>query len=129
MHDMLEVEDPELGRCELLRIKADSCGQQNKKNAIVSYLKARVAASYHLRIILTFMMKGHTRFSVDAGFGNNRTTLKKHDFASLKQLREVIELSKGAKAINFMTKPLYDFEQIHMKIRMFLIYIKLSKLK
>ncbi len=57
---------------------------------MVSYLKARIANSFHNRILLRFMLKGRTRFSVDSGFGNNRTMLARHDVSSLKQLISVL---------------------------------------
>ncbi len=86
LHDFFQNEEPSAWRAELLVINADSCSAQNKNNTMVSYLKSRIANSFHNRILLRFLLKGHTRFSVDSGFGNNRTMLARHDVASLKQI-------------------------------------------
>ena len=115
LHDFLQVEVPAIGRAELLVINADSCSAQNKNNIMVSYLKARIASGLHKRVILRFMLKGHTKFSVDSGFGNNRSILSKHDAASLSQLIYVLNKTKSAKCINFMNRQLYDFELLRRK--------------
>lgn len=76
LHEYLEHQVPALGTFSVLRISVDSCSGQNKNNAVVSYLEARVAASCHEKIHMSFMAKGHTKFSVDNGFVNNGKMLK-----------------------------------------------------
>lgn len=61
---------------------------------------------------MNFMFKGHTIFSINSGFGNNRQALNKYDISSIEQLGEVISTSKNTEAINFMDRQLYDFEEL-----------------
>lgn len=58
------------------------------------------------------MGKGHTKFSVAAGFGNIRTIRKRHDESSLDELIEVIGKAKNSSAVSFMTKTLYSFDDL-----------------
>lgn len=107
LHDALEHQVPCLSNCLLLRLDADSCSSRNKNNLMVSYLKDRV--------LLPFMLRGHTRFSADAGFGNKRTTLKKYDVTSLSQLMEFIVKSRSEVSVNFMEVPRYNFENLQKR--------------
>lgn len=105
LHDPLVHQAPCLSDCSLVRLNVDSCSSQNKNILVVAYLKGRVAAGKHEQVLLTFMLKCYTRFSIDAGFGNNRTTLKKYDFTCLRQLMDVLGKKDQSEAVNFMEKP------------------------
>lgn len=78
IHDYLEYQFSSLGRFDVLRISADSCGAQNKNNVVVSYIKSRVSDEMHRKIHVTFTAKGNTTFSVD-GAGGGALQQSKHD--------------------------------------------------
>lgn len=61
------------------------------------------------------MLKGHTRFSVDAEFGNNRAMIQEHDIISFEKSMEVLTVSNNSKAVNFMYKPLFNYEILRKK--------------
>ena len=112
LHNYLKHQVPQLSHVELLVMNANSCAAQNKNNAMVSFRKSRIAAGRHKQVIMRFMVKGHTRFSVDAGFGNVRSALNKYVSASLKDNMRVIGNIKSEKTVNFMKEQLYSFEEL-----------------
>lgn len=76
---------------------------------MMAYLKSRIAFVKHNRIVMSFMEKCHTKFSVDGGFSNNREMLKRNNATSLKQLSIVFEKNRTCSAVNFMKKQPYNF--------------------
>ena len=48
-----------------LKLHADNCAGQNKKNTMLQYLMWRVLSGLHKTISLSFMITGHTKFSPD----------------------------------------------------------------
>eukprot|EP00171_Calliarthron_tuberculosum_P021508 IDg21508t1 len=79
---------------------------------MVAYLKSRVAAGRHLLDIDDIYAQGTYQIFCRFRFRNNRTTLKKYDVASLSRLMEVLNKTNSTKSVNFMDKPLYNFENL-----------------
>ena len=61
-----------------VHLHADNCVGQNKNNTMLHYLIWRVLAGLHKKIVLSFLIVGHTKFAPDRCFG----LLKRHFYLS-----------------------------------------------
>ena len=48
-----------------MHLHADNCVGQNKNNTMLHYLMWRVLVGLHKRIVFSFLVVGHTKFSPD----------------------------------------------------------------
>lgn len=71
----------------------DNCCGQNKNKSVMAYLCWRVLAGLEDDIGLSFMIVGHTRCSVDGGFGLAKKKYRSADCDSPAQLVTTIEAS------------------------------------
>ena len=90
-----------------LTIHADNCSGQNKNNAMIHYLAWRVLTGQHTKIVYSFMVPGHTKFSPDGFFGLIKLKLKKAEVDDLDDLiKNVVEKSTGG---NFnIAQPIFN---------------------
>ena len=72
-------------------IHADNCTGQNKNNAMIKYLAWRVMNGLHTKIIYSFMVAGHTKFSPDGFFGLFKLKLHHSEVDTLEDLAQVVK--------------------------------------
>ena len=74
-------------------IHADNCSGQNKNNAMIMYLAWRIANNLHDKIIYSFMVAGHTKFTPDGFFGLLKLKFRNSEVDDLNNLMHVVEQS------------------------------------
>ena len=74
-------------------LNCDNCSGQNKNHAMMFYLMWRVLTGRHKSVSLNFMLAGHTKFSVDWGFGLLKRKFRRTKVDCLEDLAVVIEQS------------------------------------
>eukprot|EP00043_Microstomoeca_roanoka_P014835 m.147905 g.147905 ORF g.147905 m.147905 type:complete len:583 (+) comp16122_c0_seq2:206-1954(+) len=95
LHTVLQ--DRVTSREQPLQLHADNCSGQNKNAVLIWYLAWRVIVGLSPAITYRFMLPGHAKNHVDAGFGNIRRKLKTSDVAvpaALLQLIDGVESSE-----------------------------------
>eukprot|EP00835_Amoeboradix_gromovi_P000832 NODE_31_length_32452_cov_0.352672.p12 type:complete len:322 gc:universal NODE_31_length_32452_cov_0.352672:22470-23435(+) len=90
---------------------ADNCVGQNKNNTIVKLLCWFCVSGVCESIQLTFMIKGHTKFSPDSCFGHVKKKFYSQDVYTVGQIKEVVESSStsNSKCIEFPSKRFKDY--------------------
>eukprot|EP00835_Amoeboradix_gromovi_P006429 NODE_753_length_4542_cov_0.261535.p4 type:complete len:139 gc:universal NODE_753_length_4542_cov_0.261535:3816-4232(+) len=85
---------------------ADNCVGQNKNNTIVKLLCWLRVSGVCESIQLTFMIKGHTKFSPYSCFGDVKKKFYSQDVYTVGQIKEVVESSStsNSKCIEFPAK-------------------------
>eukprot|EP00835_Amoeboradix_gromovi_P001076 NODE_42_length_29671_cov_0.584810.p18 type:complete len:131 gc:universal NODE_42_length_29671_cov_0.584810:27640-28032(+) len=76
-----------------LILHADNCGGQNKNNTIIKLLSWMCLLGKCNSIEFKFMMKGHTKFSPDSGFGHVKMKFARENVFNLDQVKSLIESS------------------------------------
>ena len=74
-------------------IHADNCSGQNKNNAMVIYLAWRIANNLHDIITYSFMVSGHTKFTLDGFFGLFKLKLRRSEVDDIGDLIKVVKES------------------------------------
>ena len=74
----------------------DNCCGQNKNKTVLAYLCWRVLVGLEDDIKLSFMAVGHTRCSVDGGFGTAKQKFRASDCDTVSQLATVINASAAS---------------------------------
>ena len=78
---------------EVLHLHCDNCCGQNKNKSVMAYFCWRVMAGLEKCITVSFMVVGHTRCSVDGGFGLAKKAYRQADCSTIQDLAEVITSS------------------------------------
>ncbi len=76
-----------------VKLHADNCVGQNKNNTMLHYLIWRVMVGLHKTITLSFLVVGHTKFSLDWCFGLVKQRFRRSKFGCLEDLVRVVESS------------------------------------
>ena len=76
-----------------LHFHADNCVGQNKNRTVIGYLAWRVIQGLNSKIVLSFMMVGHTRCFVDGNFGLLKKFYRSSDIDTVQQLEEMVNKS------------------------------------
>ena len=76
-----------------VHLHADNCGGQNKNAIMVQYLLWRVMTGLHTEITLSFMVPGHTKFSLDWCFGLLKKKYRRTKVGGLTDLITVVNES------------------------------------
>eukprot|EP00835_Amoeboradix_gromovi_P003019 NODE_186_length_15678_cov_0.309262.p7 type:complete len:144 gc:universal NODE_186_length_15678_cov_0.309262:7726-7295(-) len=76
-----------------LILHADNCVGQNKNNTIIKLLSWMCLLGKCNTIEFEFMMKGHTKFSPDSGFGHIKKKYTRENVFNLDQVKSIIESS------------------------------------
>ena len=76
-----------------LIIWADNCGGQNKNSTVIHFLLNLVKTEKFKIVELKFQIKGHTRNSVDRGFGYTKREYNRSEVYSLECMAQVISRS------------------------------------
>ena len=79
-----------------LHLHCDNCCGQNKNKTVMAYLCWRVMAGLEDEIKVSFMVVGHTRCSVDGGFGAAKCKYRRADCDTFEELAEVIQSSSAS---------------------------------
>ncbi len=83
-------------------LHADNCCGQNKNNIMVQYLLWRTLTNRHTKILLSFLIVGHTKFSPDWCFGLLKQKYRKTDIGSLNSLGKCVNASAGCNHTQFV---------------------------
>lgn len=78
---------------DVLHAHCDNCCGQNKNKTVMAYCCWRVLAGLEKDIKLSFMIVGHTRCSVDGGFGLAKKKFRGSDCDTPQHVRDLIESS------------------------------------
>lgn len=76
-----------------LHLHADNCVGQNKNRYVMSYLMWRVLTGLHQEIKISFLLVGHTKFSLDWCFGLFKRLYKRTAITCLDDIVQVVERS------------------------------------
>eukprot|EP00834_Sanchytrium_tribonematis_P005732 NODE_367_length_8687_cov_0.577084.p3 type:complete len:274 gc:universal NODE_367_length_8687_cov_0.577084:2356-1535(-) len=76
-----------------LILHADNCVGQNKNNTIIELLSWLCLLGKCDTIEFKFMIKGHTKFSPDSGFGHIKKKYMRENAYNLDQVKDIIETS------------------------------------
>ena len=79
-----------------VHLHADNCVGQNKNTTMVHYLIWRVMVGLHKRIVLSFLIVGHTKFSPDWYFGLLKQRFHHTKVGCLADLERVVNESAEA---------------------------------
>ena len=74
-----------------LHLHADNCVEQNKKCYLMAYLMWRVLTDQEITI--SFLLVGHTKFSLDWCFGLFKQLFKRTEIICLEDITQVAERS------------------------------------
>ncbi len=83
-------------------LHADNCCGQNKNNIMVQYLLWRTLTNIHSKILLSFLIVEHTKFSPDWCFGLLKQKYRKTDIGSLDSLGKCVDASAGCNHTQFV---------------------------
>eukprot|EP00117_Sycon_ciliatum_P035008 scpid39139/ scgid26612/ len=92
-------------------LHADNCAGQNKNRTVLSYLAWRTIVGLHKKILLSFMIAGHTRCLVDGCYGLLKQRYRKSDTYTLPQLSEVVNGSAVCNAAHSGGVPWYKWDE------------------
>ena len=76
-----------------VHLHADNCVGQNKNNTMLHYLIWRGMVGLHRRIVLSFLIVGHTKFSPDWCFGLMKQRFRRTKVGCLADLERVVDES------------------------------------
>ena len=79
-----------------VHLHADNCVGQNKNNTMLHYLIWRVMVGLHKRIVMSFLILGHTKFSPDWCFGLLKQRFCRTKVGCLADLERVVNESAEA---------------------------------
>lgn len=88
----------------------DNCCGQNKNKSVMAYLCWRIMAGFEEDIKLSFMIVGHTRCSVDGGFGLAKKKYRSADCDSPAQLESTIESSATQNKVDYFSWKWMDWD-------------------
>ena len=74
---------------------ADNCVGQNKNNTLLKVFSWLVLMKKCETIEFKFMIKGHTKFSPDSGFGHNKKKFFRENVYTIDQLKTIVETSSS----------------------------------
>ncbi len=83
-------------------LHADNCCGQNKNNIMVQYLLWRTLTNIHSKILLSFLIVEHTKFSPDWCFGLLKQKYRKTDIGSLDSLGKCVNASADCNHTQFV---------------------------
>ena len=86
-----------------LHFHCDNCVGQNKNKTIMAFMAWRILAGLEDHITISFMVVGHTRCAVDAGFGLAKKKFRASDTDTYEQLLALV--SESAVRIKPVTHP------------------------
>lgn len=96
LHNYLENEP----HAPILHLHCDNCCGQNKNRSVMAYFCWRVMAGLESSITVSFMVVGHTRCSVDGGFGLAKKRYRMSDCNTMEELSQVISSSSLQNDVN-----------------------------
>ena len=76
-----------------LRLHADNCVAQNKNNILMGYLMWRILTGLHKTIEISFMIRGHTKFTPNRFFGLIKKRFRQTFVSTLDELVQVVRSS------------------------------------
>ena len=76
-----------------LLLHADNCIGQNKNNVFIQYLIWRVATGRHISVQLSFMLAGHTKFTLDRNFGLIKKAYRQTQVDTIASIKYVVASS------------------------------------
>eukprot|EP00835_Amoeboradix_gromovi_P005377 NODE_499_length_7667_cov_0.356897.p3 type:complete len:223 gc:universal NODE_499_length_7667_cov_0.356897:441-1109(+) len=97
-----------------LILHADNCVGQNKNNTIIKLLSWTCLLRKCNTIEFKFMMKGHTKFSPDSGFGHIKKKFARENIFNLDQIKSIIETSSVTNECK--TFPSHRFKDYRTKL-------------
>ena len=74
-------------------LHADNCVGQNKNNATIQYLMWRVITGRHESAELSFMLVGHTKFSLDLFFGLFKKAFRRATVCTVFDIAQTVLIS------------------------------------
>ena len=80
-----------------LHLHCDNCAGQNKNKTVMAYMRWRLLCGFEDEIKVSFMVVGHTRCSVDGGFGIAKQKYRLGDIDTMEQLSEAITKSSSTR--------------------------------
>jgi hypothetical protein len=99
---------------EELILWADNCGGQNKNSTMMKSLLYLTKTGRFRDIQFKFLVKGHTRNSVDRGFGTVKRKFNTSDIWTMRQLHEAIEQCTSHRSIRpviLLNEPAFQFRK------------------
>ena len=78
-----------------LHLHCDKCVGRNKNKTVMAYMCWRLLCGFEDEIKVSFMVVGHTRCSVDGGFGIAKQKYRLGDIDTMEQLSEAIKKSSS----------------------------------
>lgn len=101
-----------------VHLHCDNCAGQNKNKFMLWYLAWRVVTGLHEVITLNFMIKGHTKFLPDSGFGLLKQEFRRSVVSSLECMASVVNRSASCNMAQLVgledgtcIVPNYDWQQ------------------
>ncbi len=85
-------------------LNADNCSGQNKNNFMMQYLAWRTMTKRHTKILLSFLVVGHTKFSPDWCFGLLKQKYRKTDIGSVDSLAKCVDASATCNHVQLVGK-------------------------
>ena len=82
-----------------INLHADNCSGQNKNHFMLWYLLWRVCMDFETRIVLRFLVAGHTKNRCDAAFGLVKRRLKQFDVFCPRDMMKVISESSKSNEV------------------------------
>lgn len=95
----------------VLHAHCDNCCGQNKNKSVMAYCCWRVMAGLEDEIRISFMIVGHTRCSVDGGFGLAKKKYRSADVDSPEQLASTVEASSKQNKVDSFTWEWRDWDE------------------
>ena len=93
-NNMLDKDDP-IGE---VVFSFDNCGGQNKNQIVLGYFAHRVEEGYFNKVVVCFLVRGHTKNACDRTFNLLKNEYRKKDLYSSKQLDEVLNKAEDVTA-------------------------------
>ena len=102
-----------------IHLHADNCCGQNKNNIVMQFLERLVYLGFLKHVELKFMIRGHTRCTIDGGHGIIKKEWRKRDIFNLEQAAQAIQESSPIAgrqcAIILRPETFFDWEQLLTK--------------
>jgi hypothetical protein len=83
-----------------LFLHADNCRAQNKNNIMLWFLMFCVLAGFYEEVTYSFLIVGHTKFTVDWAFGILKSAFRRYVVSTIQQLIAVISGSTPVSKVN-----------------------------
>ena len=93
------------GMHEEMKLHADNCAGQNKNKTMLAYLLRQTLTGRHGKILLSFMIAGHTSCQVDACFGLFKKLYRRSDTDTVAHLADVIERPASVNGAHIFDDP------------------------